>query len=283
MQINKITSENWQFKIDHAEKMPQGIHLWYKGVPYPRRVMHSKDWQTNHFLRVLDALGNVKKYLFAITYLKGLVIPITFDIKKYEVFLHHSYQLFKWNLEEFYINQDEYSVPVWEMGKFIQTFLIKIGLNEEIALNYTKIAMMILEFDCAYRYRVQDLAGETNKELLKNPRKELKRLLEIYSNRESNKDPHGGARAKITKIDILRQLFFIPKLKNAFLAALKEIDIEKIQFDDNDRFHISFWKGYDFEGKTFDERFTPWEEVYKTIPFEKRDDQQIINNFLLGI
>lgn len=279
MNIENITSESWQFIPARTEKLSQGIHLWYKDCPYPRRVMNDPNWQPNHFLRVLEALGTVKKYMFALTYLKSIVIPRTLSIKKYEVFLQHLYMVFWWNLNHLFIKDNEFSVPVWEIGKFIECFLINLGLNAEISKNYTQLVMMILEFDNAYRYRLQDIIGETNKELLKNPRKEIVRLLAIYNSREFTK----GAPDKINKLKLLRQFLLLPNIKRSFLKTLESIDLEKIKFDDNDRFHVSYWVGYNFEGRTFEERFKSVEKVFKSIPFQKRDNQEIINNFLLGL
>lgn len=279
MRLENISAESWQFIIDREEKLEQGILLWYRGCPYPRRVYHNRVNDPNFFLRTLNALGSVKKYLLTLTFLKDIAFPRTLNIRKYESFLLHLFLVFDWNLREFYIQDKEFSVPVWEMGKFINQFLQNIGLSENTAVNYAKIGMMILEFDCAYRYRAQDIIGETSKELLQNPRKEIKRLFEIYNQREGLL----GAQYKINKLNLLLKLLFIPKLKKAFLNALEQIDIEKIKFDKNDRFHTSFWVGYDFEGKNFEQRFSPYEELYKTIPFKKREDPQIINNFLTGL
>ena len=270
------------FIIDHAEKKPQGIHLWYKGVPFPRRVIYDKNWQNNHFLRALNALGTVKKYLYALTYLKSVLIPRTLNIKKYEPFLKHLYSQINWQLEEFNIKDDEYSEPVWEIGKFVRIFLETLGLSKQLSKDYAKVVMMILEFDCAYRYRVQDIFGAISLGwFLYNPRKWIKQGLEIYLERETvnKEDINFGARQKILKLKIISKLLWIPRIKRAWQKAAQGINYNKVLFDENDRFHLSFWQGYNFEGKTLEERFKPWEEVYKTIPFIKRDEGSI-NSFL---
>jgi hypothetical protein len=285
MKLNNITAEPWQFIIDHAEKQPQGVHLYYKGVPYPRKVYWSSLDDPNFCLRTLNALGIVKKYLFALTFLKSVVIPRKFNIKSYEPFLHYLSEQIRWTLEEFYIKDDEFSVPVWEMGKFFRVFLENLGLSNVLSQFFAKVGMMFLEFDNAYRYRPQDMAGETTKELLQNPRKELPRLEKIYLIREleHQDDMDFGARGKITKlITLIRIALLLPKVKKAWISALNAIDLEKIRFDENDRFHLSFWRGYNYEGKTFEERFGPYEEIYKTIPFKKREDYQATANFMTG-
>jgi hypothetical protein len=278
MRLKDVTSEEWEFIIDHTEKQSQGVHLYYKGVKWPRRVYYDRKNDPNFTLRTLNALGVVKKYLFSLTYLKGVVVPYRLSIKKYEQFFRFLYLQFEWVLCEFYIKDEEFSVPVWELGRFVRFFLQNIGFSEELSNNYAKIVMMILEFDNAYRYRVQDIFNNTSNLKLQNPYKEWKRLLKIYAEREGTP----GAYMKLGIIKWLLLVLWIPKFKRAFLDAINQIDVEKIKFDDNDRFHFSFWKGYDFEGKNFEQRFSPYEEEYKTIPFYKRQSQEIINGFLTG-
>lgn len=279
MDLNNITAEPWQFIIDHAEKLPQGINVWYKGVPYPRRVYYDENRDLNFTLRVLEALGTVKKYLFALVYLKGVVIPRTLKIKKYEVFLIHLYKQFEWTLGDFYIKDEEYSVPVWEIGKLVENFLINLGLIGWLAKGYTRIIMMFLEFDCAYRYRAQDLLSLVEQ----IDRSNLEYILKVYNQREGHYF-EDGARSRINQpIKLLRLLLLLPKFSRALKKAQEGVDFGKIRFDKNDRFHFSFWQGYDFESKTFEERFKPYEDLYKTIPFKKRDDPEKIANFMVGL
>ena len=286
MKLENITSENWQFIIDWVEKLPQGVNLWYKGCPYPRRVYYNLDWQPNHPSRILNALGNVKKCIFLLASFDKLAFPRTLSVKKYEAFLWKFSMLADWNLSEFYITDKDYSVPVWEIGQYIKHFLVNLGFSQEIAVKVAQMAMMILEFDNAYRYRLQDLCGTImKKELLNSPISTLKKIMRINSTRETYWTDVDGvsAKSKIHKLKILAYLLYIPKVRKAFKKAIQAIDLEKIKFNDNDRFHLSFWKGYEFEGKTFDQRYTPYQELYKIIPFQKKDNQQVINNFLLGI
>jgi hypothetical protein len=286
MKLSSLTSEKWVFIIDRPEKLKQGIHLWYKGVPYPRRVFHSRLKDPNFFLRTLAALGTVKKNIFLFAQLKDFVFPYRFSIKKYEQFLRTFLAAQKWTLDEFFIKDDEFSVPVWEIGKFVKIFLLNFGFSKDICDDIALIIMMILEFDNAYRYRVQDLVGETSKENLKSLVKEIKRLFKIYLEREiQNQDIlEWGARGKFYRLYILRFLFYLPKFRNAFLKALDEINLENIKFDINDRFHISFWRGYDYEGKSFDERYQFFLDTFKGEfpPFIKKENPQEVVNFMTG-
>src|SRR5690349_1946410 len=145
MKLSELTADKWQFIIDRTEKLPQGYHVWYKGVPYPRRVYYSHERDVNFFLRTLNALGEVKKYLFSLTHLKNIVLPYRLSIKSYQPFLFHIHELFAWTLAEFYIKDEEFSIPVWEIGKFIRNVFDQLGLDTYLAKGFARIAMMILE------------------------------------------------------------------------------------------------------------------------------------------
>jgi len=172
---------------------------------------------------------------------------------------------------------------VWEIGKLIQNFLSNLGLDLELSKSYAQTLMMILEFDNAYRFRAQDILGEASLELLtQHPGKELNRLLEIYLTRETQQqnNPEFGARPKVVKaIKLFRYLLFLPKVKKAFLLAIKTADLGKIKLDINDRYYISYWRGYDFLGQNFDKRYQFFLDTHKGNypPFKKRNDKQVMD------
>lgn len=281
MKLSTITSESWNLIIDRAESQPQGVLLYYKGIDFPRRVYYNKLDDPNFILRALNALGIVKKTLYTMTTLKSVVVPYRLSLKKWDLFLKTLLGLSDWVLYEWYISDRDFSVPVWEAGKFVRVFLQEIGFSEELAIGYSRLVMMILEFDNAYRYRLQDLAGVFNPKA--ELRKELQRVFNIYLDRElQHKDSsEWGARGKVANaFKLLSFGLYIPRVKRAFKKALDSIDLEKIKFDENDRCHISFWTGYDFEGKTMLERFEPYAEMFKNAPYVKRPQPKQIIDFL---
>jgi len=287
MKLSEVTADVFEFIIDRAEPQKQGIYVYYKGVPYPRRVYYNPNNDPNFFLRVLSALGTVKKTFFALTYLPSVVLPYRFSFKKYEGFLIKLLAVADWNLNEFYLKDNEYSQPVWEIGKFICHFLNNLGLSAKTSKGYAKVGMMILEFDNAYRFRLQDILGETTKELLQNPRVELNRLLKIYLSRELQQpnDLEFGARPKVVKaIKIFRFLLLLPKVKKVFFKALKITDLGAIALDINDRYYVSFWQGYDFFGQDFDKRYQFFLDTHKGNypPYRKRQSDKQIAEFMTG-
>jgi hypothetical protein len=71
-----------------------------------------------------------------------------------------------------------------ETKRFIEVFVSKLGLTggDQLAV----IVSNLIDYDNAYRLRLEDVLSETSKyRLLKNPRKEIRRLVGILKERET--------------------------------------------------------------------------------------------------
>ena len=92
-----------------------------------------------------------------------------------------SYTDICWKVMSPHIMKYEYMTPVaQELQDLIHNFLIRLDVPEETATNFSKIFSHLIEYDNAYRYRVEDILSETTIEALNdNPRKEIKRLCKI--------------------------------------------------------------------------------------------------------
>lgn len=107
------------------------------------------------------------------------------------------------------------------------------------------VECMILEFDNAYRFRVQDLVPELDKEeLRKNPIKEVCRCIDIWIQRERVVDVKNTW--ELLKIFTKYYLRFDKKLLNIFVRVLLELDIEKVKLTDEDKYFAVPRKDYDF-------------------------------------
>ena len=273
MRLGSVTAETWNLIRDRVEKQPQGYFVYYKGIDLPQRAYFDVKKDVNHNLRALEALGTVKKFLFSLSFLSGLVIPRTLNVRKYDAFLVKLYQLCEWQLFDYFVKDDEWSLPVWEIGKFIRNFLKELGFSEVVYTGYSKVIMCLLEFDTAYRYRVQDLLSSVDY-LDKDT---LRYIIKLYAVREENL----GAAEKINKITkLIYWALWIPKLKKALKNAHKEVNWENVRIDEKDRRDFCWWRGYNFEGKTFEERYTPYTEMYKKAPYVKRQNPQVTLDFM---
>ena len=87
--------------------------------------------------------------------------------------------------------------------------------------------------------------------MVKNPRKEIRRILSIMAQRDNDK--FVVKKFKLFGIAISAILLF-KKFRQAFIEALKECDFSKFQFDDADEYWIAYRKDYMFQGKTTEER-----------------------------
>lgn len=156
-----------------------------------------------------------------------------------------------------YILKDEFmSVFGRELQFFIFRFVNASGIPEDKAYRTAEIVSHIIEYDNAYRLRLVDILSETNKELLKNPSKEVRRLLKIIISRE--KSISGENVVVIKKMKIVGLLFYlifkIPKYKKALKTALSEVDFINLQYDESDLYWTAFRTDYMFWGKTKSER-----------------------------
>jgi len=91
------------------------------------------------------------------------------------------------------------------------------------------------EGDDAYKFRFQIIIKELDKfNLKKNPIKELKRLIKLLSDREE----HEGMKQKWEMLSkYLFLMRFKPKLLKVLVAFLVELDLDKLEMDENDLFH----------------------------------------------
>ena len=131
----------------------------------------------------------------------------------------------------------------------IREFLHTTGVNEKIADETAYNIAHFMEYDDAWRYFIQDLATEANEyNLIIQPRKEIKRLISILRERATKTVAEKLARM----VSPLIYLLVIPKYRHAFIQASQHIKC--MQFDEADRYWVSFRDDYKFFGKTFEER-----------------------------
>ena len=117
----------------------------------------------------------------------------------------------------------------------------------------------IIQNDTAYYWRVQDPLSNLNKGALKrNPKKEIARLFDLAIERENQiKD----------KIHFLKKFFMLllwfPPAKRLALKYLLELDIDKIQPNEDDLYWASRRDGYNFMGLSVAQRSSNIEAIDK--------------------
>ncbi len=114
----------------------------------------------------------------------------------------------------------------------------------------------VLQYDWAYRLRFIDLCEETTLEALSNnPRKELKRLIQINRERDYKETSHPTnplVSDKITKLgNLLRTLLLIPTANRHFKRNLPK---QLPTFDDIDLYWALQRKDYNIKGLSYEQR-----------------------------
>lgn len=147
-----------------------------------------------------------------------------------------------------------------EFQALLFVFIRRMGIDYEIAKKFSIIFGTILEYDNAYRYRLEDIFTETSKEELShNPRREIKRLLSIYLKREKDT----GVAYKHKMIFQLMSLpLLLPMVKSSLRKALTNCEFNRLQFDEADRYWCRNRFDYDFFSQSIEKRMEGLEPLH---------------------
>lgn len=247
------------FRFIKAEYPPEeeggGIYIHLDGLKYPTKGFPFPD--------ACQAANIVKRmFIGQVRFLAKHPLSLLSFIRKKVLgkWLREMCSVAEIALEQYYLKDYRYIICCREIRKFIEKFLAewKIpGAPDSLAKNL----IHLIEFDDAYRFRIQDLANETSVEkLMADPIGEINRLLQILKQR----DPRPGMSERFGSLLFLLKIAFkISGAKKAFLLAIKSIDLSKIQMDEADRYQVLRWRNYDFLGQTFEERMKQFIKIHE--------------------
>lgn len=138
------------------------------------------------------------------------------------------------------------------MVREIRRAALLISKDDTIGFGIIKIISMILEFDDAYRYRIQDMMSLVNKDdMIRNPGKEMKRVMLIAADRGQ-----GTAEKFRSFAKAVPWLFRIRFIKHIIQEFFKEVSLEKLTLDTFDFYRVLPWGGYDWGGIPSAERMS---------------------------
>jgi hypothetical protein len=228
-----------------------GIKIYLQGANFPQKGMASPDimWSVNIAKRIfVEGIRLVTRWYF----IPGLMVSVV--SKKARNDLARTFSEISYKAIRPYVLKTNYMKPVAkELEWFVYKFLENIDIENRWCLNIAEVIASAFDYDNAYQFRLEDLMSETNKlSLINNPRGELKYMLSQLREREPNKN----MAYKLSIIGVLlRWLLLLPKYKKAFVNAVKEVDIRKMQYDDADKYWVMLRKdGHKYMGLTDDER-----------------------------
>ena len=190
------------------------------------------------FLREFDKANPIKKIMMMIG---------AFSLKN--IYLDFAETSFR----DKFLPEDKFSQPVQEIHRCLNLYFPN---NIKVFISF------ILEYDMAYRYRIQDVLSELNKyELMRNPRKEIMRLMGILVRREKT-SPGMGQKWRVMKWIMGIYLFFDRGLVKRTKSFLYKLNINEIRASREDRYWMATYTEYDFNDKTFEQRMLYIEQNY---------------------
>ncbi len=254
------------YEVDHFEiEEGKGLQVYYKDIPVPRKGYPTAEGvaAVNTVKRLF--MSTVKLMLlpeFFLAWIFTILCPFKTKTKDYHgkniriprmEFLIGSFNRISYGHLSQYILEPAFMTPLAsEFQGVIYVFLARMGLNKEVARQFAIIFGTIIQYDNAYLLRIQDLfTASSQKALLENPYKEVKRLFDVFMQRETMwmvKDKFSFL-FKLISLPLL-----LPKVKEAFRSAMRSCDYERLTFDENDRYWAYLRQDYDFDGKTHKER-----------------------------
>ncbi len=241
-------------EIGPAEYAPKtGWFVYYKGIEFPRpgfvypQALKACEPPKRHLMNWLR--GILDKSMIFILF-GFLLSPRKLKAKILNTFLERYCDFADGFLIDHYFEPQYYHRTVTELRGFIIVFLAEFGLSMNVANRFAYALTTVIEYDSAYRVRIIDLLSETTKEkVLKNPIGEAKRIVEILAKRDKRKhlvDKFGMI------FTILRYGFFF--IKKPLMVALNTLEFSNLQYSEIDLHLVKHWVGYEFFGKTIEER-----------------------------
>jgi hypothetical protein len=247
------------FIFDHAEYPAEGgIYVYYKGMLFPRKGFPTPEStiandMVKRLLRTMFYIAGTKDMILA--YLGLALTPWKFKKRMLFRAIAEWNRTNDWILSEHYLKRERYCKTSRGIWIVVSYFLQNLELDEFNSELAAKITANIFEYDDSYRYMLQDIVTEAKREvLIKKPRRELKRLLKIFCERQIDKNTEETVK-KFGQILLLAMLH--PKIRKAFVCAIREsgeIALRVMTLDNADRYHILNRNNYNFLGRTYEER-----------------------------
>ncbi len=201
-------STSWEYT--YVDRVNGGVYVHYSDRPEHKGHMYPA---------ACDANNIVKKVSLTIL---GILKPKTF-VDNYLIFADYVNH-------QHYLKFAFYSDCNRELWRFTFFFLRRLGFSFDHSYRLGRVAANLFEYETAYRWHLQAMFGEFTEEIKTNPRKELKRVSNLFENDKWHN--------KITQIGkLMSYALLIPKIKTAFVFAMKQIELNQFILDLDDRFY----------------------------------------------
>lgn len=260
-----VPKKSVMFRFDHIEYPESGGQLvWFKDVPFPSKghpfpeAIYAVNAGKRITIRLAKFLANRDLFFVFVALAfskKRAIISRAIDTYRDGMML----------ILTPYLMAERYMSPFGrELRSFINAFLWKLNIPDPD--RFSEIFVNLIDYDNAYRFRVQDAMSEmTYDEFYNDPINALKKVMKIIVERE----PSTGVDNLKKFNDIIRPiriLLHIPKVKKAFRHALRMSTFANFQADEGDKYHMLLWADYNFMGKTIEERIQMYRDYHEKNP-----------------
>ncbi|MDE2233726.1 MAG: hypothetical protein KGJ90_06515 [Patescibacteria group bacterium] len=257
--VNILTREQGRvdFIFDHWD-YPEagGVEVWFRDCPFPQTgpINPQAVYAANSAKRLI--VSSLRAFAQKNLWLVFLAFGLTPNKKKiagkFLEALNASIWIF---LEPYILKVERYSRFSAELRRLILSLLVSLGIEGDPAEKFADIIATIFDLDNAYRFRMQDLLGETTGEAFsRHPATELAKLLSIYCERQPL-DPNEGRKKYEAGIGFLQLLIKLwPQFRKAWKRAVGQADFSKLQPNQADMYHMLLFTDYDYGGRSIEER-----------------------------
>jgi len=224
-----------------------GIKLYIKGAKYPLKGMPTP--------AALNAINIVKKILLEPIKLKTFILAIFFTKKEK---LINAFNQMAWRVMSPYILKEEYRQEITnELDNMIYTALKEYGITEQNAIQTAQILSHIVEYDAAYRLRLQDMFTTSSKESFLN---DFSKLCKKIAKRDSEE-----VGKKIMLFGrVFKWLLLLSKMRKVAFKTLKQCDYNKLKFSNGDYYWALQRIDYNVSGLDYEKR----KEIMKQMGYE---------------
>ena len=235
--------------LEKVEFPPEGGVLTYMGgQEYPYR-----GFPYFEFVEKIDALKKINTFIVSGVYhalKKRNKIFLFFEFLLLAPIIRNvfwAYIFSYWRIvDRFKLKTERYSKAIRELYRCFSVEGEKESEQiKDLRLMLRDWECMILEFDNAYRFRLQDISEEIDKESLKkNPVHELQRLLDILIERENTVEQKDKWR--LFKKFVSYYLRFDRKLLRCVVNIITNLNIEEFKLQVEDKHYCKPRKDYSF-------------------------------------
>ena len=246
-------------RLENSQEIKNRVDLKYpeKGFPDPLAISLAN--KVKRVLKEEVAFFSYKWTLIAFS--TFILLPFKYKIKIIEKWLDGWSGYAVLTTDPRRMKPQYYKDFCRELLKFVDTFLKALGISEIVSERTAWIMAELAERDNAYQWRGEDLASEMSvDELIKNPRKEIMRIVEILKQREQKSQKLIKTVESFAKILCL--VLYLSRFRKAWEKALQSTDFKNFQFDDIDRHQVMQFDGYNFFGIPCEARKQAWINLY---------------------